>query len=81
MISRVWQAQEIKIVYKKYKSCSGFISQSQETGLVHKEADSGALISPGDHKNQSFVEVKALWIHRIHFHIGKHCRDGTQFPA
>lgn len=59
-------------------------SQLQETGLVDKEALENAatdfqpimehtVILPWRciHKNQRGVEIKALWIHSIHFHIGK----------
>lgn len=83
MISRIWQSQKIKTVFTKgTKAALHF--QLQETGLVDKGALENAatdfqLIMEHTvrlpwrciHKNQRCVEIKALWIHSIHFHIGK----------
>lgn len=83
MISRIWQSQKIKTVFTKGTKAA-LHSQLQETGLVDKEALENAatdfqlimehtVILPWRciHKNQRGVEIKALWVHSIHFHIGK----------
>lgn len=83
MISRIWQSQKIKTVFTKGTKAA-LHSQLQETGLVDKDALENAatdfqLIMEHTvrlpwrciHKNQRCVEIKALWIHSIHFHIGK----------
>lgn len=90
MISRMWQSQEIKTVFTKGTKAA-LHSQWQETALVDQEAlekcrfpaDSGTLMLSWRciPKNQSCVEIKALWIHSIHFHMEKPFqRKHRKFP-